>query len=129
MKRVNAVKSLMEGARLIESSSDKALQRMFDVAAASHLPDEWRAGVKRLAKQVRRARAYQDRALQALRQGNPRRALDLIRAAEDILKPAPQALVVEIGAPAHGSINLGTWVIRAAKESARRARHMISAGQ
>ncbi|SRR6266571_923920 len=127
MKRAYPIARLMDVARLLDSSSDAALQGMFRVAAASHLPDRWRLGVKRLAKQVQRGRDYQARALQAARKGHWKQAKDLIREATDTLKAAPTGLRVKFAEPALGSVDLGTWVIKAARRSAKRTSDMIRA--
>jgi hypothetical protein len=119
----------MEAAHLVSSKPDAALRKMFHVSAApnAELSTEWRRGLKQLTKQVRRAAAYRRRALEASASGSHRRALQLIRAAEDILKGAPVGVLVEFTGPLVGRMDLGAWIIRAARERARGERERIIA--
>ena len=127
MKRAYPVTRLMDVARLLESRSDAALQDMFEVAAASHLPESWRRGVDELAKQVQRGRGLESQALLAARKGDWKQARELIRAATETFTSTRTTLCVKFAEPAEGSFDLGAWVIKEARRSARRTRDNIRA--
>jgi len=117
----------MDVARLFESRSDTALRNMFRVAAASHLPQQWRTGVESLSQQVQLGRDYEEQALRAARKGQWKEAREFIRMALETLKPTRTSLRVEFAEPAQGSMDLGAWVIKEARRVAKRTSEQIQA--
>jgi len=127
MKQAYPVARLMDVARLFESRSDAALRQMFRIAAANHLPQQWRSGVESLAQQVQLGRAYEDQARRAARRVEWKEARESIRKALETLKPTRTRVRVEFAQPSEGSMDLGAWVIKEARRVARRTSEQIQA--
>jgi hypothetical protein len=108
-------KLLFETIWLLRShKGQRALDCLFRAASSKEPPHQWCLALKSLAKQVRRALGYEERARRALRAGNHSEALRLVRRGEDILGATPKGLRVDH--PGHGGLDYAALVLAAAKE-------------
>jgi hypothetical protein len=87
-RRLDIIPGLLHVARICRSKPDRAVAQMFAIAKDGDAPPEWRRGLKRLAKQLRRATGYEAMAMKAAKGKRYARALEHIRHAEKIANEA-----------------------------------------